>query len=319
MDSTDYKAAYERQKLARERAENMLEQRSRSLYETNESLKRAYEKLKNQKSQLIHQEKLASIGQLAAGVAHEINNPVGFIRSNLMTLGRYVEQAAEVVSVYQSALSDIFEAEEVRFARQLDSVAAIEERFDIDYILDDLPKVVADSVSGTDRVAEIVQGLKSFARADADQMELLDVVACLENTLKLVQNEIKYKAEVKLALKQVPLTMGYPGNFSQVILNLLVNAAQAIKEFGEIELSVCQEGGEILIQVSDNGCGMSADAIDRIFDPFFTTKPVGEGTGLGLAISLGIIKKHNGSISVESEPNQGTTFSIRLPIVEGAA
>ncbi len=315
MNNMDYKAAYERERIARERAENILEERSRSLYETNHSLKEAYKKLKNQKSQLIHQEKLASIGQLAAGVAHEINNPIGFVRSNLTTLARYLEQVHQVVDVYQQALCEIFEQDDSVFTRQLEAISQIEDKIDIDHLLKDIPTIISESVEGTDRVTEIVKGLKSFARTDSDKMEPLDINACLDNTLKLVHNEIKYKAEVIMEAEQIPTTFGYPGNFSQVIMNLLVNASQAIREFGTITIKTYSDEQYIYIDVSDTGAGMDTDTINRIFDPFYTTKPAGQGTGLGLAISLGIIKKHRGHIQVDSEINVGTTFKIQLPIL----
>ncbi len=315
MNNMDYKAAYERERIARERAENILEERSRSLYETNHSLKEAYKKLKNQKSQLIHQEKLASIGQLAAGVAHEINNPIGFVRSNLTTLARYLEQVHQVVDVYQQALCEIFEEDDSVFTRQLEAISQIEDKIDIDHLLKDIPTIISESVEGTDRVTEIVKGLKSFARTDSDKMEPLDINACLDNTLKLVHNEIKYKAEVIMEAEQIPTTFGYPGNFSQVIMNLLVNASQAIREFGTITIKTYSDEQYIYIDVSDTGAGMDTDTINRIFDPFYTTKPAGQGTGLGLAISLGIIKKHRGHIQVDSEINVGTTFKIQLPIL----
>jgi two-component system NtrC family sensor kinase len=311
----DYKAAYEREKAAREKAENILEDRSRSLFQTNQSLENAYKKLKNQKSQLIHQEKLASIGQLAAGVAHEINNPIGFVRSNLTTLERYLQQVQVVVTVYQQALCDIFDNENPAFSAQLNAITEIEEKVDIDHLLQDMPNIISESLEGTDRVTEIVKGLKSFARTDSDTMEPLDVNACLDNTLKLVHNEIKYKAEVIMQAEQIPTTFGYPGNFSQVIMNLLVNASQAIREFGTITIKTYADEQYIMIDVSDTGAGMDTDTINRIFDPFYTTKPAGQGTGLGLAISLGIIKRHRGHIQVDSEINVGTTFKIQLPIL----
>lgn len=315
MTNMDYKAAYEREKAAREKAENILEDRSRSLFQTNQSLENAYKKLKNQKSQLIHQEKLASIGQLAAGVAHEINNPIGFVRSNLTTLERYLQQVQVVVTVYQQALCDIFDNENPAFSAQLNAITEIEEKVDIDHLLQDMPNIISESLEGTDRVTEIVKGLKSFARTDSDTMEPLDVNACLDNTLKLVHNEIKYKAEVIMQAEQIPTTFGYPGNFSQVIMNLLVNASQAIREFGTITIKTYADEQYIMIDVSDTGAGMDTDTINRIFDPFYTTKPAGQGTGLGLAISLGIIKRHRGHIQVDSEINVGTTFKIQLPIL----
>ena len=164
------------------------------------------------------------------------------------------------------------------------------------------------------RINGIVQGLKTFARRDSDEKETLDVNACIENTVKLVQTEIKYKAELSLDLGDIPQTRGYPGSLSQVILNMLVNASQAMTAFGQINVQTRRAQEWIVIVIEDNGAGMDEATCNKIFDPFFTTKDVGVGTGLGLSISLGIIKKHGGSITLDSEPGIGTTFTISLPI-----
>lgn len=312
MADIDYKAAYERQKLARAKAEDALENRSRELYESKAALEDAYKKLKNQKSQMLHQEKLASIGQLSAGVAHEINNPVGFVKSNLKTLEQYTHDLINLLKLYKESIHPLLESMET------ENITRLEDECDIDYIIEDIPELLKDSIEGTDRISDIVNELKTFARVDGDEKEKLDVNRCIDNTVKLVSNEIKYKAELIRQLSPVPITMGYPGSLSQVILNMLMNASHAIvaeQGMGEITIASSIEAQWIMITIKDNGCGMDEETINHIFDPFYTTKEVGVGTGLGLSISSGIVKKHGGTIEVASEVGAGTCFTIRLPVI----
>jgi two-component system, NtrC family, sensor kinase len=324
MDTNNYKAAYERQKIARAHAENQLENISRELYESNEALQKSYEKLKNQKSQLLHQEKLASIGQLSAGIAHEINNPSGFIKSNLSTLQYYTTDIFNTVAAYRSLIDNIEAninsepSDKLRntLINQLDKVRITEKTTDIEYLLEDIPNLINESIEGANRITKIVDGLKVFSRIDSDYKEILDVNECIENTLKLVQNEIKYTAELSIKYGELPKTMGYPGSLSQVILNILVNASQAVEEHGEISLHTTLKNNWILICIQDNGVGIPEDTINKIFDPFFTTKPVGLGTGLGLSISSGIMKQHGGQIEVDSIIGEGTRFILYIPVIE---
>ncbi|EGG95275.1 PAS/PAC sensor signal transduction histidine kinase [gamma proteobacterium IMCC1989] len=332
MDKNNYKAAYERQKIARARAENQLENISRELYGSNKALQKSYEKLKNQKSQLLHQEKLASIGQLSAGIAHEINNPSGFIKSNLTTLEHYTADIFQVMAAYQSFVEkieadinnaqhenlkdDLRDSLRETLMNSLTEIRIAEKKADIEYLLEDIPNLINESIDGANRITKIVDGLKVFSRIDSDYKEILDVNETIENTLKLVQNEIKYTAELSIDYGELPKTMGYPGSLSQVILNILVNASQAVEENGRINLSTTLEKNWILISIKDNGVGISEDAINKIFDPFFTTKPVGLGTGLGLSISSGIMKQHGGQIEVDSKVGKGTLFTLHIPVVD---
>lgn len=315
MDNNNYKAAYERQKLAREKAENQLENISRELYDSNLALQSTYEKLKNQKAQLMHQEKLASIGQLSAGIAHEINNPAGFIKSNLTSLNKYLIDLFGLMRLYQELIKYLSPSMSEPAAGMLKKITDAEEDCDLEYLLEDTPNLVNESIDGAGRIEKIVNGLKIFSRIDSDEKEILDVNQCIENTIKLVQNEVKYKAELIVNLEEIPKTMGYPGSLSQVILNMLVNGSQAIEGFGEITVSTQREDQWIVIRIQDNGVGISEEKMGKIFDPFFTTKEVGVGTGLGLSISAGIIKQHNGSIDVDSEVGKGTCFILRIPII----
>ncbi|TQV76009.1 two-component sensor histidine kinase [Exilibacterium tricleocarpae] len=314
-DIIDYKAAYSRQKKAREKAEDLLENRSRELYDTNRSLRQAYDKLRDQKAQLLHQEKLASIGQLSAGVAHEINNPTSFVKSNLTTLKRYGASIKAVLRTYDDLLLQL-EKESLtpEVSACLNATRTAAEEYDVAYIVEDIDSLIDDGIDGTERIHDIVQNLKNFARIDDKEEEQVDINACIENTLKLVSSELKYKCEVAIEFGELPPTYGFPGHLQQVFLNLFVNASQAIDDFGRIDVATCYEEEQILVMVSDTGRGMEEEIIKDIFNPFFTTKEVGVGTGLGLSISHGIIKKHGGAIEVTSTPGRGTTFVISLPV-----
>lgn len=314
MKDSDYKNAYERQKAARKQAEELLETKSREVYEANQSLLQAYNKLKDQKAQILHQEKLASIGQLSAGVAHEINNPLAYIKSNLSSLSRYVDDVKVVFSAYEKSIEKVAD-NKLSLEENIAGLDAIKKERDIDFVLNDIVDLVSECIEGADKVHEIVKGLKNFSRRD-DESDLVcvDINECLENTIKLIWNEIKYKANLEKSLGDIPCVMGRPGSLSQVFLNIIVNASHAIKESGTIKVKTFVVGEAVVVEIADDGCGMNSETMVKIFDPFFTTKKTGEGTGLGMSISHGIIKKHGGEITVDSVENKGTVFSIYLPI-----
>jgi two-component system, NtrC family, sensor kinase len=273
-----------------------------------DELERAYGELKATQAKIVQQEKMASIGQLAAGVAHEINNPIGFISSNLGTMRKYLEKLAEHIKFITEA-SNALPDEGYRQLLQ-DHRKALK----IDYILTDGRELISESLEGAERVRSIVQNLKSFSRVDESECKAADINECLESTIKIVWNEIKYKANLIRDLGDLPLTRCFPQQLNQVFMNLLVNASQAIEDQGEIRVRTWQEGDSLYASVSDTGCGIPEEVLNRIFEPFFTTKEVGKGTGLGLSITYDIVKKHKGEIFVESLPGTGTTFTIRLPV-----
>lgn len=290
---------------------------SSELIAKNGKLKSALENLEQTQAKMLQSEKMASIGQLAAGVAHEINNPTGFVSSNLNTLGDYQEDLSRVLSDYQE-LKDALKAlpEGVLPETQLALIAkveATEEEIDIEYIQEDVGELIDDSREGTERIKKIVDDLKQFAHPGEEKMKATDVNTGLESTLNVVNNELKYKATIVKELGEVPLVMGYPQQLNQVFMNLLVNAAQAIEKSGEIKIVTTTVDGMVDIRISDTGCGIPEENIHKIFDPFFTTKDVGQGTGLGMNIAYNIISKHNGSIRAESIVGEGTTFIIQLP------
>ncbi|MFL6670976.1 MAG: histidine kinase [Burkholderia ambifaria] len=257
--------------------------------------------------QLLQSEKLASIGQLAAGVAHEINNPVGFISANLNTLKTWVRSLLDVIAAHEAALPQLEPA-------QRDALAAMGRAADLDYVRDEIATLIDESIDGALRVRRIVQDLRDFSRPGSGEWCVADIHAGLESTLNVVHNELKYKADIVREYGDLPPVECLPSQLNQVFMNLLVNAAHAIPERGVITIRTSSDDEQVSIAISDTGTGMTPDIVRRIFDPFFTTKPVGQGTGLGLSVSHGIVERHRGAIDVTSEPGRGTTFRIRLPI-----
>jgi len=272
-------------------------------------LEQALTELSEAQSQIYQQEKMASIGQLAAGVAHEINNPMGYITSNLSSLDKYVSRVTEFITTVDQALQQCADRTVIM------SVQEARKRLKIDRILEDAHQLITESQDGTGRVRRIVQDLKSFSRIDQAETALIDLNESLETTINIAWNELKYVAELNRNFGEIPRVRCFPQQLNQVFLNLLVNAAHALGSTrGQITIGTRQEGDQVLVTVSDTGCGISPEVQRHIFEPFFTTKEVGKGTGLGLSISYDIIKKHGGEITVESEPGRGTVFTVRLPI-----
>ena len=286
-----------------------------TVYETteflrvNEELKKASIELRQAQAQAFQQEKMASIGQLAAGVAHEINNPMGFISSNLTTMGKYMHK----LHAFEDALIDTLQKRGDREAVEL--LNNVRAQMKIDFILNDLHTLLDESRDGAERVRCIVRDLKSFSHQDEALCKPFSINDCLDSTLNMARNEIKYVADVELDYDPaLPLLNCYPQKLNQVFMNLLVNAAHAIEGHGTIRIKTFSENGDIVVCVSDTGKGIAPENLTRIFEPFFTTKEVGKGTGLGLSISYDIIKKHGGTINVESKLGAGTTFTVRLPL-----
>jgi two-component system NtrC family sensor kinase len=275
----------------------------------NEGLRKASIELQQAQAQAFQQEKMASIGQLAAGVAHEINNPMGFISSNLTTMGRYMQKLGAFESAVIEAVQKSGGQETIELLND------VREKMKINFILNDLHTLLEESLDGAERVRCIVRDLKSFSHEDEAQCKPFSINDCLDSTLNMARNEIKYVADVERDYDpELPLLNCYPQKLSQVFMNLLVNAAHAIEGYGTIRIKTFREGSDIVASISDTGNGIHPENLTRIFDPFFTTKEVGKGTGLGLSISYDIIKKHGGVIMVESEVSVGTTFTVRLPL-----
>jgi two-component system NtrC family sensor kinase len=285
-----------------------LEDSNRKLEIKSRQLEEAYAELKTTQVKIFNQEKMATIGQLAAGVAHEINNPIGFISSNLRTLHKYLARLREFIDVQDEALQAPWHP------GALDAVVKARKKLKPDFIVEDVVDLIDESLDGAERVRKIVQDLKTFSRVDESDWRTVDLVGCFESTINMVWNEIKYKATLIRDFAELPPVRCYPHQVNQVFLNLLINAAQAIDKEGQITVKAWQDGETVLFSVADTGCGIPEENLPRIFEPFFTTKEIGIGTGLGLSLSYEIVKKHLGEIFVESEPGKGTAFTVRLPV-----
>ncbi len=265
------------------------------------------QRLEEAHNQLLQSEKMASIGQLAAGVAHEINNPIGYVNSNLGSLQKYVEALLRLIAAYEKYEADLSQ-------EHAESLQTLKKEIDLAYLREDITELMTESPGGLQWVKQIVQDLKAFSHVSDSEIQWANVESGLESTLNVVWNELKYKAEVIKDYGNIPEIECIPSQLNQVFMNLLVNAAQAIPERGEITVRTRRVDDRVCIEISDTGTGIPQELMNRIFDPFFTTKPVGTGTGLGLSIAHGIIRKHKGRIDVRSEPGKGTSFQVYLPI-----
>ncbi|MDR7869013.1 MAG: ATP-binding protein [Sporomusaceae bacterium] len=281
-------------------------------------LEEALRQLQLVQAQLIQQEKLAGIGQLAAGVAHEINNPMAFIISNLEILRQYTDKLEQFIALQAVALNDLVnDGGEKAAAEVIASVGNVRRSLKIDHVLGDTRDLIDETLDGAARVKNIVHDLQGFARSDQVR-KMANINNGIEATVNVIGSELKNVAAVTKDLGELPLTSCNPGQLNQVFMNLLINAAQAIESFGEIHIKTWATDDKIFISVADSGRGISAANINRIFEPFFTTKEVGKGSGLGLSVSYDIIRNHGGEIGVESEEGKGTTFTVVLPIVRSS-
>lgn len=260
--------------------------------------------------QLLQSEKMASIGQLAAGVAHEINNPVSYVTANVGTLQGYVNDLLNVLCAYEIREEELTEPSRA-------ALAGLKKQLDIGYLREDAAALLGESMEGLQRVRSIVQGLKDFAHVDTTEKQLTDLEHNLESTVRIVWSELKHKADLMREYAPVPQVECIPSQINQVFMNVLVNAVQAIDGHGRITLRTGHGNGTVWVEVEDTGSGISEEHRSRIFDPFFTTKPVGVGTGLGLSISYGIVRHHGGCIEVKSEPGKGSCFRVVLPLDGG--
>ncbi|MBN2418730.1 MAG: response regulator [Deltaproteobacteria bacterium] len=285
----------------------------------NEELEKTLKRLKDTQAQILQSEKMSSIGQLAAGVAHEINNPTGFVSSNLKTLSGYQDDLNGLITKYReflSRLTALYSNKETYadIFKMTQEIIEYEDEIDIEYILGDIKNLIDESQEGARRIRKIVLDLKDFAHPGEDKLQLADINKNIESTLNIVWNEIKYKATVTKELGKIPEIECYQHQLNQVFMNILVNAAQAIDKKGEIKVITKRSNNHIDVVISDNGSGIAEENLSRIFDPFFTTKEAGKGTGLGLNVAYNIIQKHKGKIGVESKPGMGTTFTVSIPI-----
>jgi len=307
-----YKAAYEREKQARLLAESLLDEKTRFLYESVNVLQNTVNELEETQDKLIQSEKMASLGQLAAGVAHEINNPIGFSLSNLNTMTDYVQSIIELDALIMTNIDSLGEHPFSTTYREN------RDEKDIEFIIEDIEVLLGDSIKGLERVSDIVANLKKVSHAGEIEKSDCDINEIIEESIKVVWSELKYNMEVNTHLDTLPQYSCHGGELTQVLMNLFINASHACETKGTLDVTTSVQSiknqKHIEIKVKDNGKGMPKTILKKIFDPFFTTKAVGVGTGLGLSVSFGIIEKHGGVIDVESVEGEGTTFTIKLPI-----
>ncbi|MBS4097990.1 MAG: bacteriohemerythrin [Sulfuricella sp.] len=295
------------QQLSQEVEERRLAQAA--LLHTREEQRTLIGKLEQAHNQLLQSEKMASIGQLAAGVAHEINNPIGYVYSNIEALREYIEDAFAILAAYEEA-----EASMAEHSRAFAKVDALKDGLALKGLREDIFARTAESMEGLVRVKKIVQNLREFSHVDNAEWQLADLHRGLDSTLNIVNSELRYKAEVVKEYGNLPEVECLPFQLNQVFMNLLVNAGHAIEERGTIAVRTGTSGERIWVEIEDTGHGISAEHLNRIFDPFFTTKAVGKGTGLGLSLSYSIVQQHHGQIEVKSTPRTGSLFRVTLPV-----
>lgn len=271
-------------------------------------LEAANNELKNTQAMMVHSEKMRSLGQLVAGITHEINNPINFIHGNMMHLKNYSVALIDLITMYEQL--EINLSEDKRQELKL-----LKDKIELDFIKEDLPMLIKSCQEGTERTKNIVLDLKNFSRLDEMVINNVDLPKELDTTLNILHNKIKAKIEiVKEYEDNLPTVEGYGGQLNQVFMNVLDNACYSIKDAGRIYIRLQKIQKDVIIEIEDTGCGMKKEQINKIFDPFYTTKPVGEGTGLGMSISYKVIQNHGGSISVESTEGKGSKFRIQLPV-----
>lgn len=298
--------------------EQKVELRTEALNLRNKELSSINIEIHETQKQLLQAEKMASVGQLAAGVAHEINNPLGFVSSNLSSLKDYVN-AYKLMS-YE--VSKLIKEPESKHPAIIADIKYFMDKEDFDFIDQDISELIEESDDGLKRVAEIVAGLKLFSRADTDEKQLFNINVCLNTTLNMVNNELKYHCNIETDFQSLPDMPIHVGKINQVFTNLLINASHAIKATGKhglLKLSTLVDNEYVIVHIKDSGTGMSEQTLTKIFNPFFTTKPEGSGTGLGLSISFGIITEHGGELSVISKVGEGSCFTVKLPINSSAS
>lgn len=307
--TVDYKAAYERERIIRKESEQLLEDKSRELYSSMQALENTLDNLKSSQNQLIQTEKMASLGVLAAGVAHEINNPIGYITSNFNSLKIGIEDIQEFINEMQTTINSDLSLEEIKSTWEKSI-----QKYDLIFLLEDFSDLSNETSEGLERVKQIVADLRTFSREDTAEKVVVDINDTLRAAINILENQTKYHAKITTDYSDIPKILGFSGKLNQVFTNLISNANQAVDDNGSINISTKITNKWILISVADNGHGITDENLKQLFTPFFTTKPIGEGTGLGLSISHGIIKEHGGNILVSSQPEVGTTFTVQIPL-----
>lgn len=287
-----------------------LEKQKINIENKNKQLQSAMQQLKEAQNQLVQSEKMASVGQLTAGIAHEINNPINFVSSNVSPLKRDIDDIIRLLELCSK------KSENENLGDKFEEIEKYKEEIEYDVIIQEVNQLLAGIEEGARRTTEIVKALRNFSRLDEGEKKLADINEGIESTLLMLRNQLKNRVEVIKDFGSLPQLLCYPAKLNQVFMNILNNAGQSIDETGTIKITTSYQDKEIKVSIRDSGKGMSREVLDHIFEPFYTTKDVGKGTGLGLSISYGIIREHNGEIQVKSKEGKGTEFIITLPVVE---
>ncbi|MBN2843450.1 MAG: PAS domain-containing protein [Sedimentisphaerales bacterium] len=318
-DISEQKKMQELLLLAKQDIENYSQNLEKLVDARTTDLQKALANLKETQGQLLQSEKMASVGQLAAGIAHEINNPIGFIKSNLCTFRSYAKEIILLLEGYDRLIKE--DPNQDSYQAIMTEVIKLRNDIDIDYIITETEKIIKDSIDGVERICNIVTDLKEFSHIDRPNACEEDINIILDKTISVAWHELKYRAKIERNYGTLPLLKCHGGQLGQVFLNILLNASDALEGKGEsavISLKTSLQYDQIIIEISDNGSGIDPEIVPKIFDPFFTTKDIGKGTGLGLNLAYKIIKAHGGQITVSSTPDSGTTFKIQLPVDEPA-
>jgi signal transduction histidine kinase len=297
---------------------HLLSAMEKQISQSSAALNRAYKQLSSSQAQLVQSEKMAALGQMVAGVAHEINTPLGYVNNNIEMVREFFGQIQFIVQAHEQ-LSDTLLSPDTTDIDIAESLAALDDaKMDMDLTqwFVDLDALFNDTFYGVEQISELVTGLKDFSRLDQAVTDNVSLNDCIDSALLIARNTLKYKVEVMKQFGNIPKVRCTASQINQVLLNLFTNAAQAVKEKGYLLIKTWSDASAVYVSVQDTGCGIPAENLSRIFDPFFTTKPVGEGTGLGLSITFKIIQQHGGSVRVVSEVGKGTRFVIALPLTQ---
>lgn len=310
----------QQQKEVLEWASMRSEEQNKQLQETVKKLEAANRQLAETQARLVQSEKMAIVGQLAAGVAHEINNPIGYVNGNLSILDSYLNDIKTLEEKFRNVTRAVYEGRNDELIWLIEDIERFKTEKDLNFAFDDIPKLMAESREGLGMVTSIVKDLKEFSHVEESDMKEFNVNRELDNTISVIWNQVQLKAGIEKDYGDIPTIKGYPQQLNHAFMNMLLNAANAVEKStsdGNIRISTRHENEAVIIEISDNGCGIAEEHIPKIFEPFFTTKPVGKGKGLGLCTVYNAVKKHNGEIDIRSKVGEGTTFIIKLPVDKG--